>query len=222
LVINLTQNEIRLIGCLIEKAITTPDHYPLSLNALTNACNQKSSRNPVLSLTEFEVQDTLDSLVEKNIVLTQSDKGSRVYKYKHRFCNSNFSELQFSEQQLGIICVLFLRGPQTPGELRTRTNRLCQFDNVQETEAVLNAMANAENGPYVIKLIREPGKRESRYAHCFMDQSEWETEVANDNNDLTKPKISSDRLSTLEHQVELMQLELDELKTTLKDVLERL
>ncbi len=154
--IQLTQNQLRVIGCLIEKSLTTPDQYPLSLNALTNACNQKSNRDPVVSLSEIEVQQTIDLLAEKQLIMNQSGHASRVQKYKHRFCNTEFGELQFSAQELGIICVLFLRGPQTPGELRTRTNRLCEFQDSHETESVLNEMSQTG---YVIKLEREPGKR---------------------------------------------------------------
>ncbi|HEY3850927.1 MAG TPA: YceH family protein, partial [Steroidobacteraceae bacterium] len=124
--IEFTPNEARVIGCLIEKEITTPDQYPLSLNALTNACNQKTNREPVLELSEPEVQQTLDSLMKKYMVSDKSaGYGGRVTKYRHRFCNTEFGPLKFSAQELGTLCVMLLRGPQTPGELRTRTNRLC-------------------------------------------------------------------------------------------------
>lgn len=216
--IQLSQNQLRVIGCLIEKSLTTPDQYPLSLNALTNACNQKSNRDPVLSLSESEVQDSLDSLAEKQLIMNQSGHSSRVQKYKHRFCNTEFGELQLSPQELGIICVLFLRGPQTPGELRTRTNRLCEFQNVLETEAVLTEMSREG---HVVKLEREPGKRESRYAHCFIDE-EYSENTADDSTDLTvadnqetQPNHNnpqSDRIAALEEQVEFMQLEIDELR----------
>jgi uncharacterized protein len=165
--IELTFHETRIIGCLIEKEITTPEQYPLSLNALTNACNQKSNRDPVLGLDESTVQETLDELKKKHFVQEKSGFGSRVVKYQHRFCNTEFGALKFPAQALGIICVLFLRGPQTPGELRTRTNRLCEFADVQEVEAILQSLMEDESGPYVTKLAREPGKRESRYAHLF-------------------------------------------------------
>ena len=120
--IQLTPHEARVIGCLIEKEVTTPDQYPLSLNALTNACNQKSNRDPVMTLDERLVQDTVDGLVKKRLVSEKTGFGSRVVKYQHRFCNTDFGELRFSEQELGIVCVLLLRGAQTPGELRTRSN----------------------------------------------------------------------------------------------------
>ena len=167
----LSLNEQRVIGCLLEKEITTPDQYPLSLNSLTNACNQKSNREPVLNLSEAEVQDTLDSLKEKRLVASETGFGSRVVKYRHRFCNTEFGELKFSPRELGIVCVMLLRGAQTPGELRTRTNRLCEFKEVAEVEAVLNLLAAREDGPFAVKFEREPGKRESRYGHLFADDT---------------------------------------------------
>jgi uncharacterized protein YceH (UPF0502 family) len=165
--LELSLHETRIIGCLIEKEITTPEHYPLSLNALTNACNQKSNRDPVLDLDEATVQQLVDQLTKKRLVSEQSGYGSRVPKFQHLFCNTTFGTLKFSPQELGIVCELFLRGPQTPGELRSRASRLCRFGDATEVEAVLNGLALREDGPYVIRLAREPGKRESRYAHLF-------------------------------------------------------
>jgi uncharacterized protein len=165
--IELTHNEARVIACLIEKEITTPDQYPLSLNALTNACNQKSNRDPVLSLSELAVQETVDALIKKRLVAEKSGFGSRVVKLQHRFCNTEFGSLKFSAQELGVICELLLRGPQTPGELRGRAARLCNFADVGEVETVLTRLGEREDGPFVVKLAREPGKRESRYAHLF-------------------------------------------------------
>jgi uncharacterized protein YceH (UPF0502 family) len=165
--IELTLHETRVIGCLIEKEITTPEQYPLSLNALTNACNQRSNRDPVLDLDETEVQQVVDGLVKKFFVNEQGGFGSRVPKFQHRFCNTNYGTLKFTPQELGIICELFLRGPQTPGELRSHAARLCRFGDVTEVEAVLQQLAAREDGPYVMRMAREPGKRESRYAHLF-------------------------------------------------------
>jgi hypothetical protein len=173
--IELTPLEARVIGSLIEKEITTPDQYPLSLCALTHACNQKSSREPVMQLSEQEVQEIVDELVKKHLISNRSGFGSRVTKYQHRFCNVGFGSLEFSSQALGILCVLLLRGPQTPGELRTRTNRLCDFTDVHETESVLQQLASREDGPFVAKLEREPGKRESRYIQLFTGESDIET-----------------------------------------------
>ncbi len=165
--IELTPLEARVIGCLIEKEVTTPDYYPLTLNSLTAACNQKSNREPVLALSDAEVQDIVSGLISRHLVSDESGFNSRASKFQHRFCNTEFGDLKLSQQELGIICCLLLRGPQTPGELRTRTNRLCSFSDVKETEAVLESLAARESGSLVVKLPREAGKRESRYQHLF-------------------------------------------------------
>jgi uncharacterized protein len=166
--IEFTPHEARVIGCLIEKEVTTPDQYPLSLNALTNACNQKTNREPVLELSEAEVQQSVDSLMKKYMVSDKSaGYGGRVTKYKHRFCNTEFGSLKFTKQELGIICVMLLRGPQTPGELRSRTNRLCEFADAEAVEATLRTLMSREDGPFIARLPRAPGARESRYAHLF-------------------------------------------------------
>jgi uncharacterized protein YceH (UPF0502 family) len=165
--LELNLHETRVIGCLIEKEITTPEQYPLSLNALTNACNQKSNRDPVLDLDEVTVQQIVDQLMKKRLVSEQSGYGNRVPKFQHLFCNTTFGTLKFSPQELGVVCELFLRGPQTPGELRSRASRLCRFGDVTEVEAVLDSLATRADGPFVIRLAREAGKRESRYAHLF-------------------------------------------------------
>ncbi|WP_428240294.1 YceH family protein [Gynuella sp.] len=161
----LTEMQIRILGCLIEKEITTPEQYPLSLNGLTAACNQKSNREPVLNLSEQEVQTTLDELIQLHHVV--EDNGARVVKYKHRFCNTEYGKLKLSDQELGILCVMFVRGAQTPGELRTRTQRLCRFNDVNDVEKVLQNMAARDEGALVRQLPREPGKRENRWMHLF-------------------------------------------------------
>lgn len=165
--VHLTALEARVIGSLIEKAITTPDQYPLSLNALTNACNQKSNRDPVLDLDERTVQETLDGLAKKHLVLERSGFGSRVPKYQHRFCNTGFGTMEFTPQETAILCELLLRGPQTPGELRGRASRMAPISEVGEVETALSRLASREDGPFVVRLAREPGRRDSRYAHLF-------------------------------------------------------
>ncbi|HKU13541.1 MAG TPA: DUF480 domain-containing protein [Steroidobacteraceae bacterium] len=165
--LHLSPLEARVIGSLIEKAITTPDQYPLSLNALTNACNQKSNRDPVLELDERTVQETLDALAKKHLVIERSGFGSRVPKYQHRFCNTGFGSLEFTPAETAILCELLLRGPQTPGELRGRASRMAPIADVGEVEAALSRLAAREDGPFVVRLAREPGRRESRYAHLF-------------------------------------------------------
>jgi uncharacterized protein len=165
--IELTPIEARVIGCLIEKQITTPDQYPLSLNALVNACNQKSNRDPVLELEERSVQQTIDDLGRKHFVVEKSGFGSRVPKYQHRFCNTEYGTLKLDPQELAIVCELLVRGPQTPGELRTRAARMAPFGDVSEVEAALTRLSEREEGPFVVRLAREPGRRDSRYAHLF-------------------------------------------------------
>ncbi|HEV7431602.1 MAG TPA: DUF480 domain-containing protein [Steroidobacteraceae bacterium] len=163
----LTAGEARVIACLIEKQITTPDQYPLSLNALTNACNQKSNRDPVLALTETEVQQLIDTLVRKHVVMERSGFGSRVPKYQHCFCNTEFSALKFTPQELAIVCELLLRGPQTPGELRSRAARMAAITDSAEVEQALEALAARAEGAVVQRLPRQAGRREARYAQLL-------------------------------------------------------
>jgi uncharacterized protein YceH (UPF0502 family) len=211
--IEFSLNESRVIGCLIEKEITTPDQYPLSLNALTNACNQKTNREPVLELTEAAVQQAVDSLMKKYMVSDKSaGYGGRVTKYKHRFCNTEFGSLKFSKQELGIICVLLLRGPQTPGELRSRTNRLCEFADADEVEATLKNLLAREDGPFIARLPRAPGARESRYAHLFSGAIESVPEPAAAAESSAGSPGVNERLGRLEAQVAELRLELDALK----------
>src|SRR5579884_3139785 len=158
--IQLSTLEARVIGCLIEKQITTPDQYPLSLNALVNACNQKSNRDPVLDLEERAVQQTVDDLGRKHFVVEKSGFGSRVPKYQHRFCNTEFGTLKLDPQELAIVCELLVRGPQTPGELRSRASRMAPFGDVSDVEAALARLTDREDGPFVVRLAREPGRRD--------------------------------------------------------------
>ncbi|MFJ7500289.1 YceH family protein [Serratia grimesii] len=166
----LSAKEARVIGCLLEKQVTTPDQYPLSLNGITLACNQKTNREPVMDLAESEVQQHLDLLLKKHFLRTLSGFGNRVVKYEHRFCNSEFGQLKLSAAELAVIATLLLRGAQTPGELRTRTNRMHEFNDVTEVEQVLANLSAREDGPFVVRLAREPGKRESRFMHLFCGQ----------------------------------------------------
>ncbi len=161
--------EARVIGSLIEKELTTPEQYPLTLNALTAACNQKSNREPVMELAEDEVRATVEGLVKRFLVSDKGGYGGRSTRYRHRFCNTEFGSLSFSPFELGVICVLLLRGPQTPGELRQRTNRLCDFADVEAVEEALNGLMTRGDGPFVARLPRAPGERESRYTHLFGD-----------------------------------------------------
>jgi uncharacterized protein YceH (UPF0502 family) len=165
--IQLTASEARVIGCLIEKQITTPDQYPLSLNALTSACNQKSNREPVMSVDEAAVQRIVDGLSRKHLILERSGFGSRVPKFQHRLCNTEAGTLKLDPQELAVVCELMLRGPQTPGELRSRASRMASFGDASEVEATLARLAQHEGGALVVPLAREPGRREVRYAHLL-------------------------------------------------------
>jgi hypothetical protein len=213
--IELSAIEARVVGCLIEKEITTPDQYPLSLNALTNACNQKTNRDPVLELTEAAVQQAVDALMKKYLVSDKSaGYGGRVTKYKHRFCNTEFGSFKLSKQELGIICVLLLRGAQTPGELRSRTNRLCDFADAAQVESTLKGLMEREDGPFIARLPRAPGARESRYAHLFsgMIESVPDTPDPEEFAAAGSGISLSQRLAALEDKVAAMQREVDALK----------
>ncbi|MGB5306353.1 MAG: DUF480 domain-containing protein [Gammaproteobacteria bacterium] len=216
--IRLTPYEARVIGCLLEKQRTTPEHYPLSLNALTNACNQKSSRDPLLDLDEATVRDIIDALTKKRYVTEKSGFGSRVTKFQHRFCNTEFGSLKFSEHELGIVCVLLLRGPQTPGELRTRTERLCKFQDIHEVETTLDHLVMRDDGPFVAKLQREPGKREARYAHLFGGEIEVREAAAPAPAVPAGPGTESGRIEQLEQMVNQLRAEVATLKTRLDDI----
>lgn len=210
--INLTPTEARVIGSLMEKAITTPDQYPLSLNALVNACNQKSNRDPLMELDERTVQETLDALAKQHLVIEKSGFGSRVPKYQHRFCNTGFGSLEFTAQEAAILCELLLRGPQTPGELRTRASRLAEVRDVSEIETALSNLASREDGPFVVRLPREAGRRDSRYAHLLSGEVEMPQNVAEAVPPETRPGSLTARVELLEQLVEELRRELDSLK----------
>ena len=165
--LTLSENEARVIGCLIEKSVVTPDQYPLTLNALTNACNQKSARDPVMSLQQGVVQRTVRDLEAKNLLRVDESFKSRTEKYVQRFCNTRYSDYQFDPPQLAIVCLLLLRGPQTPGELRSRSGRLHSFsDNAAVVES-LEQLIHHEPEPLAVKLPRTPGRKDSEYMHLF-------------------------------------------------------
>ncbi len=210
--------EARIIGCLIEKEVTTPDHYPLTLNSLTTACNQKSNREPVLSLSESDVLDAVDGLIGRRMVSDESSFNSRVNKYQHRFCNTEFGDLQFTEQERAIICCMLLRGAQTPGELRTRTGRLANFSDVKEVEATLDKLAAREAGALVFKLPREAGKRESRYQHLLSGEVDAEAFVTASVSAAT-PSATSEKFEELESEVASLRAEVAELKALVESLL---
>ena len=216
--IRLTPSEARVIGSLIEKAITTPAQYPLSLAALTTACNQKSSREPVMQLSDAEVQQIVDGLIKRHLVSDRGGFGSRVTKYQHRFANVGFGSLEFTPQELGVLCLLLLRGPQTPGELRSRSQRLCDFADVTETEAVLKGLSERSDGPFVAALPREPGRREVRYAHLFGDPDEQPAAAPAEDTTANLAPGQDERLAQLEELVLELQQDLREIKDRLAAV----
>jgi len=214
---DLTLHEARIIGVLLEKEITTPDQYPLSLNALTNACNQKSNRHPVMELEEATVRQALDRLLQRGLVWAKNTAGGRVEKYKQRFCNTEFSSLKLSARQTAIICELLLRGPQTPGELRSRAGRMAPFAHVREVEAALQGLMERDGGPLVAMLPREPGRRESRYRHLFSD-----ADAAGASPDpgaaSGDAKADSERIAELEARVEHLEQENAALRQRLREL----
>ncbi|ECX8415777.1 DUF480 domain-containing protein [Salmonella enterica] len=209
----LTATEARVIGCLLEKQVTTPEQYPLSVNGVVTACNQKTNREPVMNLTEQEVQEQLDNLVKRHFLRTVSGFGNRVTKYEQRFCNSEFGDLKLSAAEVALVTTLLLRGAQKPGELRSRASRMHEFSDMAEVESTLERLASREDGPYVVRLAREPGKRESRYMHLFcgdVDELSLQTSA---------PESAS---GDLQSRVEALESEVAELKQRLDSLLAHL
>lgn len=209
----LTATEARVIGCLLEKQVTTPEQYPLSVNGVVTACNQKTNREPVMNLSESDVQEQLDNLVKRHFLRTVSGFGNRVTKYEQRFCNSEFGNLKLSAAEVAVITTLLLRGVQTPGELRSRASRMYEFSDMAEVESTLENLATREDGPYVIRLAREPGKRESRYMHLFCGEVDEAVAAADQ-----LPAASGD----LQARVEVLETEVAELKQRLDSLLAHL
>jgi uncharacterized protein YceH (UPF0502 family) len=187
----LSDAEVRVLGALIEKDITTPDYYPLSLNAVVNACNQKNNRDPVMALDEEAVQGALESLQAQRLAGPASGADSRVTKYEHRLQEV----FNFDRREIAILCVLLLRGAQTPGELRGRTERMYRFEGLEDVHAALDRLSQREP-PLVAVLPRQPGTKESRYMHLFSgDMVRTEPERAVEN------PSRQDRLTILESEV---------------------
>ena len=212
----LSGTEARGIGCLLEKQVTTPEQYPLSVNAVTMACNQKTNREPVMNLGEHDVQDILDELVKRHYLRTVSGFGNRVTKYEQRFCNSEFGDLKLSQAEVAVITTLLLRGAQTPGELRTRASRMHEFSDMQEVEQTLEGLATRDDGPYVVRLAREPGKRESRYMHLFCGEVEASTMATDAGSAVVNDSLTA-RVEALEDEVAGLKQRLDALLAHLGD-----
>lgn len=208
----LDDKEARVIGCLIEKSVVTPDQYPLTLNALTNACNQKSSRDPVMSMSQGDVQHTIRDLEAKHLVQTAENFKSRTEKYTQRFCNTRYSDLQFDPAELAIVCLLLLRGPQTPGELRARSGRLHAFADNAEVVVALDRLLEREAGALVVKLPRVPGRKDSEYMHLFCGPVDVDAHIAETST--ARPAAAPQRggIAELAERVDRLEVELAALK----------
>ena len=209
--ITLSAVEVRVLGSLIEKQLTTPEYYPLSLNALLNACNQVSNRDPVVSYDEKTVARALESLREKKLIWMVTGAGSRVPKYEHRVAESFGIALQES----AILCVLMLRGPQTVGEIRGRTSRLYEFQDLSEVEQVLESLALTEPLRFVLKLPRQPGMKEARWAHLLAGEPQFEEPRAMPARlepAVLEVQAENERIGRLQEQLEAVRIEVEELK----------
>ncbi|MFC1671739.1 YceH family protein [Planctomycetota bacterium] len=208
--VQLTAVDARVLGSLIEKESTTPDYYPLSLNAITNACNQKSNRNPVMQVDEKTVLRRLDSLLRKQLIWHKKSSESRVLKYAHRI----ETIAEFSPKERATICVLLLRGPQTVGEIRGRTRRMCSFDSLADTEQTLEGLASHDSGAFVVKLPREAGRRERRYAHLLCGPVEVDEESGESSTEPARVEIQAEneRIAKLEEEVARLREQLRELQ----------
>ncbi|HEV3468767.1 MAG TPA: YceH family protein [Pyrinomonadaceae bacterium] len=205
----LNEVEVRVVGSLVEKQVTTPEYYPLTLNALVNACNQISNRDPVVSFDEQTVARALESLRAKNLVYVFYGSDSRVPKYKHMMTEI----FRLSPAELAAVCVLMLRGPQTVGEVRGRTGRLYSFADLAEAEATLDALARREE-PLVMKLPRQPGRKEARYAHLLAGAPEVEESRPEPRVEpaVREVRAENERLARLEAEVETLRGEVTELR----------
>lgn len=202
----LSQIEVRVLGSLIEKDITTPDYYPLSLNALVNACNQKNNREPVMELDEDTVRQALDSLQSKRMTGVAGGADSRVTKYEHRLQEV----FNFDRREIAIVCVLLLRGAQTPGELRGRTERMYHFDSLDDVQSTLQRLMQREP-PLAVMLARQPGTKESRYMHLFAGEVEA-AQALPARSELRAETDGPNKIASLESEVASLREEVAELK----------
>jgi len=192
----LNDAEIRVLGSLIEKQVTTPEYYPLTINALTAACNQKNNRNPVTSFTEGEVERALDSLREKNLAYVFHGSTSRVPKFKHVAPEN----LHLKPAELAVVCVLMLSGPQTFGEIRTRGSRLYEFSGLEEVEQTVHELSTRESEPLVTRLPRQAGQKDARFAHLLSGEPAFEASTEASVRAIPR-KSESERVAHLEEQV---------------------
>jgi hypothetical protein len=211
----LNEYEVRVLGALVEKKITTPEYYPLTLNSLINACNQKSSRDPVVSYDEATVQKALQSLRDKKLAYVFSGADARVPKYGHLFPEA----MDLSHAETAVMCVLMLRGAQTPGELRTRTASLYNFESLEDVELALQSLMDEDirKEPLVVRLPRQPGTKESRYAHLLageinIDQMPVSAPTQRATSSGSSSSVKEERIAALETEVATLKQELSELK----------
>jgi len=210
----LTETEVRVLGSLIEKQITTPEYYPLTLNSLTAACNQKNNRNPVTALSESEVENALYTLREKNLAYVFHGSTSRVPKYKHVAPEV----LQLTPPELAALCVLMLSGPLTVGEVRTRGSRLYEFSGLEEVEQILHSLGARDPDPMVIKLPRQAGQKDARFAHLLSGEVKADDVAAvasysgRRSHDLDRVEILEQRVTELSTEVENLRRQFEEFK----------
>ena len=206
---NIVLNDIeaRVLGALLEKEITTPDYYPLSLNSLVNACNQKSNRDPVMNLDEDSVRDALRMLQDNSLARSVSAADSRVTKYEHRLQEA----FNFDRREAAIFCELLLRGPQTPGELRTRAERMHPFDDLSEAQSALQRLMNREP-PLVKVLARQPGTKESRYIHLLSGDAKAASSTAGREVPEAPEREKTDEFSRLSAEIAELRRDMADLK----------
>lgn len=213
--VRLTPQQARVLGSLIEKELTTPDYYPLSLHALTAACNQKSNRDPVMTLTEHDVQAALDQLARQNLAGPRNDFSSRVAKYAHRLSGTLTRAVDFSRAELAVLGELLLRGPQTPGELRARAARMHEFTGLDQVTDVLTALA-VRDDPVVAELPKQVGRRESRYVCTWLESPAVEPVEQEQEPTVPPPAAEYERrLHALEEQVAALAAVVRELQARL-------
>ena len=203
----LNEVEARVLGALLEKEITTPDYYPLSLNALVNACNQKSNRDPVMNLDEDSVRSALRALDDNSLARSVSATDSRVTKYEHRLQET----FNFDRREAAVFCELLLRGPQTPGELRSRAERMNHFDDLSEAQSALQRLMNRQP-PLVKVLARQPGTKEFRYMHLLSGDVEPASISAVHETPTVISRGNPDKLSRLESEVAELHKDIEDLK----------
>jgi uncharacterized protein YceH (UPF0502 family) len=203
---NLSSTEVRVLGSLVEKEITTPDYYPLSLNALTNACNQSSNRSPVVHFDDATVEQALDSLRQKNLIHVIQRGDSRVTKYRHVI----YETLDLGRPEIAVMDVLMLRGPQTVGEIRTRTNRLYDFPDLEQVEATLNALIGRQPA-LAVRLPRQAGQKEVRFAHLLSGEVPSE-DVVVEAAAAEKPGRLEERIDELDKQIRDLQSQFDQFR----------